>query len=330
MTLLIATRDGVYRAETVPFDDLEQVLDCGDAIRVRTFPGTDGVFATSESGLCHSPDGQNWQNLDIPAEEVWEVLVHDGDLYAGVYPGAIYRSSDGGETWSELPGLQDVPNRDRWRNPFGPDGRVRAMVSPPDAPDRLLVGIEAGGFYVSDDRGETWTERDVGGQHDFHQIVTFGPQEYLVVCGRLSVTDPNHGAKMGGLFHTTDGGETFRKISAAVDPSYFREVLYHDGTLYACGSLTIPPSWIGGFPAEAHLFESTDLETFEEKSYPGGSDEMILAWGVHDGRPVGGTARGRLMGPGKPPGGRIIGRMEDGEWVDLGSVPADVRSLTSI
>jgi len=202
-------------------------------------------------------------------------------------------------------------------------------VSPPDSPDRLLAGIEAGGFFVSDDRGDTWTERDVGGQHDFHQILALGPKEYLVVCGRLSVTDPNHGANTGGLFHTTDGGETFRKISEAVDPSYFREVLYHDGTLYACGSLTIPPTWIGGLPAEGQLFESTDLEAFEEKSYPGGPEEMILAWGVHDDRVVAGTARGQLVGKGKPPGGRVIGRTERGEWEDLGIVPADVRSLTS-
>lgn len=329
MALLIATRDGLYRATEAPFERPEQVLDCGHAPRVRRFSGVEGAFVASKSGLYRSSDGVEWHDLGVPGEEVWEVLHHDGDLYAGTYPAAIYRSADGGETWTELPGLQDVPDRERWRNPFGPDGRVRTLVSPPKSVDRLLVGIEAGGFFVSDDRGETWVQRDVGGQHDFHQILPLGPEEYLVVCGRLSVTDMNHGAKMGGLFHTTDGGETFRKVDAAVEPSYFREVLSHQGTLYACGSLTIPPAWIGGFPAEAHLFESEDLETFTEKAYPGGPEELILAWGVHEGRVVAGTAGGRVVGPGEPAGGRVIVR-EDGEWIELGPVPADVHSLASL
>jgi hypothetical protein len=329
MALLIATRDGVYRAEEASFEEADRVLDCGQAPRVRTFSGIDGVFATSKQGLFHSTDGVEWHDLEVPAEEVWEVLSHEGALYAGTYPAAIYRSTDDGESWTELSGLQDVPNRERWRNPFGPDGRVRTLTSPPGSSDRLLVGIEAGGFFVSDDRGETWTERDVGDQHDFHQIVALGPEEYLVVCGRLSVTDMNHGANMGGLFHTTDGGESFQKLDDAVEPSYFREVLVHDGTLFACGSLTIPPTWIGGLPAEGRLFESKDFETFVESEYPGGPEELILAWGVHEGRVVAGTAGGGIVGPGEPKGGRVIARQGAGDWVELGPVRSDVHSLVS-
>lgn len=329
MALLIATRDGVYRAAETRFEEPERVLDCGQAPRVRTFSEIDDIFVTSRGGLYRSADGVEWRDLEVPAEEVWEVLHHDGDLYAGTYPGAIYCSADDGETWRELPGLQDVPNRDRWRNPFGPDGRVRALTTPPNRPDRLLVGIEAGGFFVSDDRGKTWVEHDVGGQHDYHQILTLGPEEYIVVCGRLSVTDMNHGANAGGLFHTTDGGESFRKLNGSIEPSYFREALYHEGTLFTCGSLTIPPTWIGGLSAEGHLFESDDLESFVEASYPGGPEELILAWSVHEGRVVAGTAGGSVVGPGEPAGGRVIARKERGHWEELGPVPADVHSLAS-
>jgi len=106
MPLLFATRDGVYRTETIPFSDPERVLNSGDTIRVRTFPGVNGVFATSKTGLYHSSDGRQWRNLDVPAEEVWEVLVHDGELYAGGYPGAIYRSADNGNSWSNCRGCR--------------------------------------------------------------------------------------------------------------------------------------------------------------------------------------------------------------------------------
>lgn len=33
---------------------------------------------------------------------------------------------------------------------------------------------------------------------------------------------------MGGLFHTVDGAESFRSITDAIEPSYFREALVHD------------------------------------------------------------------------------------------------------
>lgn len=332
MSLLIATRDGVYRATELPFEEPERVLDSGHTPRVRTFDGVDGVYATSKTGLYHSADGESWTDLGVPGgdEEVWEVLHHDGDLYVGTYPAGLYRSPDGGETWTELAGIQSVPDRDRWRNPFGPDGRIRTLATPPDRPERLLLGVEAGGFFVTDDRGQTWTERDVAGQHDFHRVIAPGPREYFVAVGRLSVTNRNHGAKLGGLFHTVDGGDTFERVGEPTGPTYFRDVLYHEDTLYACGAFTLPPEWLGGFGADAHLFESTDRGPLVEKPYPGGPDEIVLALGVHDGAVVGGTSAGGVVGPGDADGGRVIRREDDGTWADCGRLPADVHSLESV
>jgi photosystem II stability/assembly factor-like uncharacterized protein len=81
MAILVGTRDGVYRTTGIPVEDANQVLDSGDTPRVRTFPGVDGVFAASNSGLYRSTDdGQTWENLGIPREEVYSVVASsDGE-----------------------------------------------------------------------------------------------------------------------------------------------------------------------------------------------------------------------------------------------------------
>lgn len=110
MAILVGTRDGVYRTATAPVEDAEQVLDSGDAPRVRTFPAVDGVFAASNSGLYRSTDdGQTWENLGIPREEVYSVVASsDGErIYAGTHPAHLYVSTNDGETWDELEGFQD-------------------------------------------------------------------------------------------------------------------------------------------------------------------------------------------------------------------------------
>ena len=56
MAVLIGTRDGVYRTQTLPVEDADHVLDSGDTLRVRTFPAVNGVFAASKSGLYRSVD----------------------------------------------------------------------------------------------------------------------------------------------------------------------------------------------------------------------------------------------------------------------------------
>lgn len=67
MAVLIGTRDGVFRATTIPVDGVEQVLDSGDTPRVRTFPEIDGVFAATKAGVYRSMDeGQTWENLGVP------------------------------------------------------------------------------------------------------------------------------------------------------------------------------------------------------------------------------------------------------------------------
>lgn len=310
MALLIGTRDGVFRSADGTVDDVEQVLDAGTTLRVRTFETHEDVFATTKTGLYRSTDvGTSWENLDVPREEVFSVVVSPtGErLYAGTHPAHLYVSRDDGDTWTERDGFQDLPSRDEWHTPrHRNEAHVRSLGVHPDAPERVIAGVEVGGVHVSDDSGETWTERRDDVHDDVHHVLVLDAEEYVASCG-------------GGLYRTRDSGELWTRLDADLDHTYFREAFADEGRLYAAAARGPPGTWSGANGADAALFESHDTgQTFDEVSYPGSPDEFILAWTALDGRMVAGTNDGQ-----------VIARENDG-WTTLGSVPAGIRSLTAL
>jgi photosystem II stability/assembly factor-like uncharacterized protein len=310
MAVLIGTRDGVYRAAGIPVEDATRVLDSGNTLRVRTVPAIDGVFATTKAGLYRSEDdGRTWENLEVPREEVYSVVASpDGErLYAGTHPAHLYVSTDAGDTWEELEGLQSLPSRDQWHTPrHRNEAHVRSLGVHPETPARLIAGVEVGGVHVSEDEGETWTERRDGVHDDVHHVLVLGPEAYVVSTGN-------------GLYRTRDAGQSWTRLDTDLDHRYFREAFAFDGRLYAAAARSSPGTWRGENGADAILVESTDAgETFESVPYPGHPEEVVLAWTTVDGTVLAGTHEGRL-----------ISRESDGTWTEVGQVPAGVRSLES-
>ena len=328
MTLLLGTVDGVYSASDVRFDAATRVLDAGRVMRVRRFAGSEGVFACSKTGLYRSTDGgTKWSGLEIPPEEVYSVVVSpDGErLYAGTHPAHLYVSENGGESWRELDGFQELPSRDEWHTPrHRNEAHVRSLGAHSDTPDRVVAGVEVGGVHVSEDRGDSWTERRDGvsasdasggssraersdGVHDdVHHVLVHGPNEYIASCG-------------GGLYRTQDAGRSWTRLDEQLPHRYFREATVHDGRLYAAAARGPPPTWSGESGADAALFVSDDDgETFTTVSYPGEPQEVVLAWTAADGQLIAGTNEGRVLLEG-----------DDG-WETVGQAPAGIRSLCGI
>ncbi|MFC4988468.1 WD40/YVTN/BNR-like repeat-containing protein [Saliphagus infecundisoli] len=307
MTLVIGTDDGVYRASGPSFDDATRELDCGRVMRVRKFAGTDGVFACSKAGLYRSSGGE-WTDIEVPREEVYSVLASpDGErLYAGTHPAHLYVSDDSGESWRELEGFQDLPSREEWFTPrHRNEAHIRSLGAHPDAPDRVVAGVEVGGVHVSEDRGENWTERRDGLQDDVHHVLVRGPEEFVASCG-------------DGLYRTRDAGQSWNRLDGALSHRYFREALIHDGRLYAAAARSSPGTWSGADGADGALFVSEDGESFRRDSYPGEPEEVILAWTVEEGTVVAGTNEGR-----------VLVDTDDG-WETGGHLPAGIRSLSAV
>lgn len=302
--LVAGSDDGAYRITDLDGESsAEKVLDSGRVMRVRELAGVDGVFAATETGLYHSPDAEDWRRLDTPREQVYAVAAdpRGNRLYAGTRPAAVYVTEDppdgGGATdpeWRELEGFQKLPSREEWRLPRHENlAQVRSLRVHPDAPDRLVAGVEVGGVHVGHDGGETWEERRGAVHDDVHQLHVVDSEEFLASTGF-------------GLYRTTDAGRTWHRLDDGVEGRYFRMAYSADGVLYASGAGGPSSNWAGG--ADAGLFECHDGETLTRVESPC-PDEVVVGWTQVDGDVVGATHRGNLL------------RRRDGEWRWVGSVP---------
>lgn len=90
-------------------------------------------------------------------KRVWHLepsLTDPDTVYAGVEDAGIFRSTDGGKSWTELPGLRDAKGS-QWQPGAGGMCLHTIMLDPVN-PQRIFVAISAAGAFRSDDSGETW------------------------------------------------------------------------------------------------------------------------------------------------------------------------------
>lgn len=327
MPLCIGTPDGLYRAPAEGVDDAERVHDCGRVTVVDAFPAAEGVFAAADDGLYRSTDGGvTWTDLGVPEGDVVSVRASpDGAyLYAGTRPPHVYVSEDaldgGGEpTWERHEAFSRLPGREDWFQladmSAGLAGtQVRSLATHPDAPARLVAGVEAIGVYVSEDYGATWERRSRGLHDDVHHVLSLGADSYVASCGR-------------GLYRTDDAGGTWLRLDTDAGlfwHSYFREAASHRGVLYAAAQDRSEARHADR--ERGVVLASTDRgETVATETLPGETgtfavegayDRFVQAWTVLDDRVLAGTRSGR-----------VFARRDDGEWEARGRVPETIRSL---
>ena len=175
--------------------------------------------ANEERGLFKTVDGgKSWRKVlykdtSTGASDIDVDASNPQIVYAGMYTfrrqawqftsGAgetgLYRSMDGGETWTRLSnGL-----------PKGPLDRIGVAIAQ-SRPETVYMVSEAkneGVLFRSDDRGETWqtVNRD--------PVINFRPFYYSDI--RVDPNDPQRVYSLSGsLFSSSDGGRTFGRIGA--------------------------------------------------------------------------------------------------------------------
>jgi photosystem II stability/assembly factor-like uncharacterized protein len=90
---------------------------------------------------------------------VWHVepsLTDPDIVYAGVEDAAMFRTTDGGTSWHELPGLRNHGSGARWQPGAGGLG-LHTILLDPTNPQRMFIAISAAGAFRTDDGGTTWT-----------------------------------------------------------------------------------------------------------------------------------------------------------------------------
>lgn len=90
-------------------------------------------------------------------KRVWhlEPSLSDPDtVFAGVEDAAIFKSTDGGISWNELPGLRQAKGH-LWQPGAGGMALHTILLDPKD-PQRIFVAVSAAGAFRTDDGGQSW------------------------------------------------------------------------------------------------------------------------------------------------------------------------------
>jgi len=91
-------------------------------------------------------------------KRVWHLepsLTDPDALYAGVEDAALFRSSDGAQTWDELPGLRGHGSGSKWQ-PGAGGLCLHTIIQDPGNSQRLFIAISAAGAFRTDDGGTMW------------------------------------------------------------------------------------------------------------------------------------------------------------------------------
>jgi len=149
-------------------------------------------------------------------KRVWHLepsLTDPDTVYAGAEDAALFRTTDGGKTWTELYGLRNHGSGPRWQ-PGAGGMAVHTIIQDPSHPGRIFVAISAAGVFRTDDGGETWRPMNRGLKS---QYIPDPDAEVGHCVHRMAM----HPSRPGVLFmqmhwdvnRSDDAGESWREVS---------------------------------------------------------------------------------------------------------------------
>ena len=167
-----------------------------------------------------SGEGLTYGDAGPKIHTVWNVTPAHGALYAGVDPAGLFRSADGGVSWTHVQGLREHPTCSGWQ-PGAGGLCLHSIVPHPSDPMQMWVAISAVGTFYSADGGVTWTPRNKGVRAGFlpEQYPETGQCVHKLV---RAPDDPGHLYQQNhcGVYRSVDGGASWEEITEGL-PSEF-------------------------------------------------------------------------------------------------------------
>ncbi len=133
----------------------------GQVIQRSDDGGTSWTPVGSEFAYVGEPGTHQWYDgtpRPFDFTRVWhlEPSLDDPDtVLAGIEDAALFRTTDGGTSWQELPGLRQHETAPQWAPGAGGMCLHTIIVDPRDR-QRIYTAISAAGAFRSDDAGATW------------------------------------------------------------------------------------------------------------------------------------------------------------------------------
>ena len=135
---------------------------------------------------------------------------HPNTYYMGATGGGVYKTTDGGQTWINI------------SDGYFKTGSVGALAVAPSDHNVVFAGMgetcirgnmSAGdGVYRSTDGGKSWTHMGLGDTQFIGEIVIHPENEDIIWVAALGHAFGTEGNEERGVFKSTDGGETWRKV----------------------------------------------------------------------------------------------------------------------
>ena len=201
-------------------------------------------------GIYKSPDGgKSWTNMGLKdSEHISRIIIHpddsdviwvaaQGPLWRSGDERGLYKSTDGGETWTKTLGDDEwVGVTDIVIDPRDPDVLYAATWQRHRNVASYVGGGPGSGLHKSTDGGQTWTKLTKG-----------IPGSNLGKIGlAISYHNPDHifaaielDRRTGGVFMSRDRGASWTKmsdtVSGATGPHYYQELYttpHAEGRLY--------------------------------------------------------------------------------------------------
>lgn len=298
-------------------------------------PGGGGVFAAiPHDGIFLSTDGgRSWDRSF--AGDVRSLAVdpsHPATVYAGTEPIHLFRSTDAGDHWVEVEGLQRMPEevREKWWFPIYPhEGHVLSISVDHRDPRVIYLGLEHGGIVRTDDGGDRWEDLSAGIEYlDIHMVEPDPVRDGLV-----------YAATARAFYRSEDRGHDWVLSQTGLTRDYMHDFVLRPGprsSLFLTTANGTPPAWARASRAEAAIFRSDDGGlTWGQLGggLPGSMGRM--AWAL-----VGDPAKDSLLYAGmgdytpnlmdraETAGGEIWTSADRGDvWSRIAETPSPVRSL---
>jgi photosystem II stability/assembly factor-like uncharacterized protein len=156
-------------------------------------------------------------------KRIWHLEPSLTDLdtvYAGAEDAAIFKTTDGGKTWKELPGLRNAKGH-LWQ-PGAGGMAVHTILLDPKNANRIFIAISAAGVFRSDDGGKTWkpVNRGLKSQYELPD-----PDAEVGHCVHRIAMHPSRPGvlfmqKHWDVMRTDNAGESWQEVSGNL-PSDF-------------------------------------------------------------------------------------------------------------
>jgi photosystem II stability/assembly factor-like uncharacterized protein len=195
------------------------------------------IQRSNDGGKTWEPVGNKFVYDGVPGTHLWydgtphpwefarvwhlEPSPSDPDtVYAGVEDAALFRSTDGGQSWHELAGLRTHPSAPTWQ-PGAGGMCLHTILLDPKQPERIFIAISSAGAFRSDDAGKTWRPINRGLRSE--QIPN--PTAEVGHCVHRIAMHPSRPnvlfmQKHWDVMRSDDGGESWLEVSGNL-PSDF-------------------------------------------------------------------------------------------------------------